>query len=377
MKIGVNARLLAEPYTGIGRYTQNLFRKLAKKHPDDEFTLVVPKEIQTKFPRNVKIEVLPEKKWLISASLKKGWWEAHQLPRFFRKNKFDLLHYTYLCPFTDLETPLVATIHDVIPFKNPEYQQKTRSKIYFNLITKTVGAAPITFLAVSETTRKEAIEHLGIPEGKIVTTYEAASKTYLTPPEYPEKALRKHEIKRPYLLYIGGYDERKNVKYLCQIFSEIQKSQPDLTLVLAGGKLHSNKLYSSYDLPKNFEKGTINLLRTGFVEEEELNALYRGSIALINLSKQEGFNLPILEAAYTETPIVTSDIEVHRELYENHALLLPLDDPKSATETLAEFLENSSLQEEYRAKTAKLREKYTWEKAAEKTYEAYMRTIDH
>ena len=366
LKIGVNARLLAEPYTGIGRYTQHLFNKLAKAHPLDEFTLVTYKPVETKFPRNVRIVVIPEKWWLFSASLKKGFWESTQLTNFFKKNKFDILHYTYPCPLS--EQKAIVTIHDVIPFKTPEYQRRLRSKIYFGQIKKALAKAPIQFLAVSETTKREAEKYLGIPGQKITTTYEAASDTYL---REPKDLLSKFNIDKPYLLYVGGYDARKNVDYLCQIFRTIQPKFPDLKLVLAGGKLHKDKLYSSYDLPKSIEKGKINLLRTGFVSEEELSALYGQSVALINLSKQEGFNLPLLEAGYAGTPIVASDIEVHRELYEENALFLPLDDPEKASQTLTEFLKNPARQEEFRTRAKELRDKYTWEKTAEKTYEAY------
>lgn len=374
MKIGVNARLLTQPYSGIGKYTLHLFRALAEEHPQDKFTLLVPSKIEEDFPENIKIKVIPEKKWLIFSGLKKGYWERIQLPKFFQQKHYDIIHNTYPCLGTT-ETPTATTIHDIIPFLNPLYRKKLRSKIYFWLLKRNLKrlakSSHSIFLTVSETTRKDFTQTFKIPQDKVITTYESVSEIYRTKPENSGQVLREHNIIRPYLLYVGGYDERKNIPYLLEIFKNIQKKHPNLALVLAGGQMHKDELYASYNLQNPAENTTINLLKTGFIEEHELNALYRESTALINVSQQEGFNLPILEAATTGTPVVTSDIEVHSELYKDHALLLNLENPEKATEDLDKFLSSKNLQEEYRARAKSLREKYTWPKTIKITHEAY------
>ena len=263
MKIGVQARLLAEPYTGVGSYTEHLFTKLAQDHPEDEYTLFTYKKVTTTFPKNIKIKVIPEKKWLLLASLKKGYWERFQVPKFFKN--FDIIHHTY----PNLAPGGIVTIHDVIPWKNKKYRASLRSKTYFHLVKKALKKAD-KILAVSQTTKKEAVKYLGLSPKKITVTYEAADPEYLRP-------ANKNPIDPPYLLYVGGYDERKNIDYLIEVFSKTK--HPNLKLVLAGGKVKNTSLYDSHNLQKSSKNDKINLLKTGFVSIEELNALYRGAQA--------------------------------------------------------------------------------------------------
>jgi len=369
MKIAANARWLERTYTGIGQYTLHLFRQLAKDHPKDTFTLVVRKKIKHKFPKNIHVKVIPEKKWLLLSSLKKGYWEHCQLRKYFSQQKFDLIHFTYPAyPLCGISKPAITTIHDIIPWEDKRYNKSLRSKIYFWLTKKALRKCP-QFIAVSETTKNKFSREFKIPSSRITVTYEAVS------PEYSKQqsALRtKNYGLGTTLIYVGGYDPRKNVEKLIKLLGKL--NEPDLTLVLAGGKIMKNKFYNAYDLQKSSKKSTINILKTGFVSEKELGALYRSAVAVINISENEGFNLPLLEAGYTETPIITSDIPVHRELYEGHAILLPLNNNAKALKTLKQFIHNPNLQEKYKKKASKLKEKYTWEKSAKKTYESYQKT---
>lgn len=365
MKIGVNARLLSQPYTGIGQYTINLFKKMAEISPGDEFVLVTNKKTDEKFPPNVIVKVIPEKKWLIFNGLRKGWWEQIQVPKFFKNNKFDISHFTYPAyPLKPLKTPSVITIHDMIQFTDTRYSRKSRSKIYFWLVKKTLLKAVknprVEFTAVSETTADEFRKIF--PRSKITTIHEGASEEFLRP------IRTKTDIRKPYLLYVGGYDPRKNVKYLLEVFARVQKEIPEMQLILCAGQNFKG-------LPKIINGVTLNTLETGFVNDEELNALYKEADAFINLSENEGFNLPVLQSAYAGTPIIISDIPVHRELYAVHGLLLPTIDSKKASEEIVGFLRNDALKEKFKKEMSILRTKYTWDKAAKKNYQLYLKII--
>ncbi|OIP80743.1 hypothetical protein COW94_04715 [Candidatus Peregrinibacteria bacterium CG22_combo_CG10-13_8_21_14_all_44_10] len=361
MEIGVNARFLEKRVAGIGQYTGSLFRKLAEINPNDNFTLVVRQKIDHDFPQNVCVKIIPEKKWLLFGGPKKGFWEHCQLRRFFNSQKFDVVHFTYPAyPIRGLAVPSVTTIHDIIPWQDKRYRKKIRSKIYFWLTGKALKKAP-QFIAVSETTKHDFAKQFSINPSKITVTYEAVSDSYKNPTT---------ECKLPttnYLLYVGGYDARKNVKKLVSLVSQLK--EPNLTLILAGGKLDSGKLYDSYNLQKSSQESSVNVLKTGFLNEEELSALYKNAKALINISEKEGFNLPLLEAAYVGTPVITSDIPVHRELYGDYAVFLPLNDDKKSLKILRQFMKNPQTPK------VDLKEKYNWENSAKITYNAYLKTI--
>jgi len=374
MKIGINARFISQPYTGIGQYTVNLFKKLAGISKGDEFVLVSNQKTEEKFPLNITVKIIPEKKWLISASLKKLYWEQVQVPRFFTKNNFDILHFTYPAyPLKGLKTQSFITIHDLIQFADPQYLKKLRSRVYAWITKKCLTRASknqkVKFVAVSDTTKSEFEKFFTIDRKKIQTIYEGASEEFLRP------VTAKTNMKKPYLLYVGGYDPRKNIGYLLEVFEGVQKEIPEMNLVLAGGQALKSDFYGSYDLQNGTKGYTLNTLKTGFVSEEELNSLYKEAEAFINLSGGEGFNLPVLQSAYAGTPIIISDIPVHRELYSNHALLIPTNDAKNASGEIVAFMQNENLKEKLRKETTMLRAKYTWDKAAKKYYQLYLTTL--
>ncbi len=352
MRIGVNARLL-EKAVGIGQYTLNLYKHMAEDHPEDEFVLVTRKNVKVDLPNNVSIKVIPEKKWIPFASLKKGYWEQIQVPKFFKKEKLDVIHYTYpASPLKKLKTPSTVTVHDTIPWDDKRYTKSFRSKIYFWLTKRSLKKEK-TIIAVSETSKRDLLNLIHGDPKRVHVTYEAASESFA---QNVECRMKNEE----YLIYVGGYDVRKNVPQLIEIFEKISPEFLNLKLLLVSGEGF---------LQKNVKNSNINILTTGFVEEQELAKLYRGAKAFINISEKEGFNLPILEAAYSETPILTSDIPLHRELYDPHVLFLPLQDQEKAATLVSNFIKNPKIQKKLREETKKLREKYTWEEAAKKTYE--------
>ena len=138
MKIGVNARLLIKPFTGIGQYTKNMFKELAKIDTEDRYILVVPEKLPESlvrvFPQNVEIVVLPEKR-LPGAGARKTWWEQVQLPEYFLKEKVDLAFYTYPSnPWSQdwykKSIKTVVVVHDCVPWMHKNYRKSILSKLY-------------------------------------------------------------------------------------------------------------------------------------------------------------------------------------------------------------------------------------------------------
>ena len=115
MKIGINARFLAHPFTGIGQYTKSLVTKLAELAPENEYFLFTPEFVDINFPENCKQIRVVEKDYA-SASLKKANWEHKLVPAEMEKLKIDLAHFPYPSnPRRKLGIPTIVTVHDVIP----------------------------------------------------------------------------------------------------------------------------------------------------------------------------------------------------------------------------------------------------------------------
>lgn len=363
MKIGINGRFLLKPFTGIGQYTRNLLYEMSRQNPSDSFVVIVPEKLSGDFGKNVRVIVLPEKK-LGMAGARKTWWEQIQLPERLLLEEVDLAFFPYPSnPWTkdwyarsDAKggkgVKTVVTVHDCIPWKDKRYRRGMLSKMYHAQSKKAVKMADLV-LTVSGTSMKEIIEVCKVPKDKIEVVYNDVDPTYK---EYPEKKYKEEVLSRfglrkeEYILYVGGYDERKNVGSLVKAWSKWQK----FPLVLAGGKSVGGKLYGSFDAVMSGE-----IVKTGFLSNEELNVLYRECLFFVNLSEAEGFNLPILEAANCGAPMILSDIPVHREVAEDAAVFVKGDLVK-AFDRMTDKASRGNLKQ----KEAKLARKYDWKKYA-------------
>ncbi len=371
MKIGVNARLLIKPFTGIGQVTRNLLYALACADPGNEYILVVPEKIKNdwNWPKNVQIKVISEKH-LGSGGLKKTWWEQITLTEFFKKEKVELALFTYPAnPWSsDFKIKTAVMVHDTIPWTNKEYQKGILSRLYHSQTRKAVRKADL-IITVSESSKKEVVEVCKVKAEKITVVYNDAGEAYKSTPEKSLERKVLDELKLSagkYFLYVGGYDKRKNVDYLMREYSsfakECRQAGKDIyPLVLAGGQLFEDKLYASFKTKESYGK----IVKTGFIAEEELAVLYRNCIALVHFSSKEGFNIPILEAANCGAPLILSDIEVHREIAEEAAFYVNINKADAGKEALMKFLD-SGVRIRYLKNLSDLAQKYCWQKSAKK-----------
>ena len=395
MKIGINARFLNKPFTGIGQYTRYLFAFLAELNPDIEFLMVATEEpfddldkkipLAAKLPRNIKIVVVPEKfNWrFVPAGFRKAYWEQNQIIKYFKEQKVDLIHIPYPAnPVRKLKIPVVTTVHDVIPWTLDEYRKNLRTKIYQNKAKKNLKKSNL-IITVSNASKKEICEVCEIDKNKIRTVYNGVNPQLSKDLSLKIKAeiLEKLglDIRRPFFLYVGGFDERKNVRLMIESYLSSVAADYGYDLVIVGGKSLESPLYNSYsNLTKviaersvDDKKGMIKM--TGFVNEEELAALYQTAFSFINLSKSEGFNLPLVEAISCGCPVICTDLAVHKELLENAVMFCrSLENTK---EDAAKIIERLITDKDYynlqKNRIKNIKQKFTWLKAAQETVKIY------
>lgn len=353
MKIGVNGRFLTLPYTGIGQYTVNLFRELAKIMPQDEFIMVVPEELEIDFPKNVRIEVLRERA-RGGSGMRKTWWEQIQLQEFFKHEKVDVAFFPYPSnPWPkDFYIKTIVTVHDCIPWTDKRYRKGVLSRMYHNMTRRAVKNADLV-LTVSKTSKKE-IHELCDVESKVV--YNDVSDVYRKKASLD--ALKEFHLKeKEYFIYCGGFDVRKNVKKLISEYEKFAEHNENIPLVLAGGKVLDGKIYNSFD---ELESKFGHIVKTGFLSEEDLATLYQNCLGFVHLSEQEGFNIPLLEAAVGGAPLILSDIPVHREIAGADGAQFVEDDVASAMHNLLEDREKWSL------RAQEIGDRFSWKKSAQR-----------
>jgi len=369
MKIGINARFLPQPYTGIGKYSYNLLSALAQLDEENEYFLFTHQLVDFPLPENFKQIRVPEKDYA-SASLRKAHWEYNLIPKEMKKWGIDLAHFLYPSnPLKKLGIPTIVTVHDMIPWRLPEYNRHLRSKLY-HLHAKWALKRADHIITVSEFSKGEIMDLAKIRDKNLSVTLLAPPITHYDdiPPGL--------KLRRKFLLYVGGYDSRKNIPMLMIAYQKFIANYYPIDLILVGGKGKGLEDFVTDEFTEKVAdrfpvKPKGKIIFTQSLQDTELCALYRQALALVHPSSYEGFNLPLVEAMKHSLPLVISDIPVHHEVAGDAGFYV---NPKSEDTFgigLHEFLNDSVIQKEL-AKSAALRiKKFDWSQAAQQTLDVY------
>lgn len=364
MKVLIEDGFSIDKGTGIGRYTQNLANELTR-HPEIE---LLPQPSRNFIRR---IRPLSARRIVYSAWLETGFQSQIQ------KLGADLVHFTnYLVPHDRKpKTKYAVTIHDLTAWKLPEALPPVYGRYIRAVVTRSVKFASL-ILCPSDSVRKEVIEHFNLPEKTVRTAWNADSKLPEVPAEKREDSFRRLGkrlgLEKPYLLFVGTLERRKNVTTLVEAFAHLTASY-DMQCVLVGRRGYG---FSEIKDSINSQTCRNRYILTGFVTDEELALLYAHSEAFVYPSRYEGFGIPLVEAMSFGIPIIASRISATEEVAGDSALYYdnPLDRDALAAK-INEVLSNSSLQCALGSRGKQIAEKFSWENVVRMYIEAYETAI--
>lgn len=345
MNIALDGMPLASPLTGVGHYTAELARNLAIVAPSDSFTFISPHGL-----------------------LKRRWWSLG-LPLHLLRNSFDLFHGTnYEIPFWS-RRPTVLTIHDLSLMLVRVHPQQLLWRASWRLPFMVKRASRI--ITPSNSIKKDLCQGFQIPPDKVAVTPEAPRPVFKRR-EDPE-LLRRLGIEGDFILFVGTIEPRKNLRLLVEAFEQmLRNTSLSPKLVLAGGKGWMMDDFGSFIDKKGL---TDRVCLTGYLQDEELCALYSACKVFIYPSLYEGFGLPPLEAMACGAPVITSRTPALVETVGNAARLV---DPKKAydiAQAMTEMLSDQKMREHY-ARLGKAHvKKFSWEQTALKTLEVYREVL--
>jgi len=305
-----------------------------------------------------------------SESIRQAHWEHVLVPKEMERFEVDLAHFLYPSnPRRRLPMPTVVTVHDVIPWRLPAYRKKVRSKLY-HLNARLALKKADHLITVSEFSKQEILKLFKIKSTNI-TVIPLAS-----PFSQEQASCPTLDLRRAYLLYSGGYDDRKNVPHLIQAYQKYIAPHYKIDLILVGGK---NKDLESYVTDEFLEKvaGKYLLKPKGKVifteplSSNELFCLYQKALALVHVSHYEGFNLNLVEAMTAGIPIIASDLPVHHEVTGDAALFVDPNSVDSIGIGIHQLIHDKALQRQLAEKGAARAKDFSWEKAAEETLYVY------
>jgi len=372
MRIGIDGLPLTEPLAGVGHYTFEVARHLARNFGDDEIEIISPKPFlpSVAFPPNVNSHL--RLNFTEVNLLTRRWWSIG-LPGYLRQQQFDVFHGTNFEIPLRAVCPTVLTIHDLSLLLHSETHVR-RSVWRARCRLPLMARRATMIITVSEAIRDEIHEHLRIPLDKIATVYSAAREQFRPMAAENSRLIREQlNIADEFLLYAGTIEPRKNLSFLVQAFAELlQNGKPQMQLVLAG-----KKGWLVEDLYQSLRQSVAgkNVTLTGYLNDEQLCALYSSCKLFVYPSLYEGFGLPPLEAMTCGAPVIASRIPSIEEVLGSAARLVS---PHSVTElatAMNELLDDDSLREKYIAAGQERARRFSWQLTANSTHAVYVEAI--
>jgi glycosyltransferase involved in cell wall biosynthesis len=264
----------------------------------------------------------------------------------------DIVHWTYPLPMTVPGAKNIYTIHDLVPLRLP-FTTLDNKRRFFKLVRMLARRAD-HIVTVSETSRKDIIDLLGIDESKVTNTYESVE----IPAKYADKPadLVKREVEgtlnvkyKEYMLYFGAIEPKKNVGRLIEAYLASKIDTPLLIVGKLAWKSEQEMRLMHDDATSYLEQiGSLTYRRRRIFHIDHvpfplLVSLIRGAKSVLFPSLYEGFGLPILEAMKLGTPVLSSLEGPIPEVAGDGALLLDPYDTRAIAEGIRELDSNANL----------------------------------
>ncbi|WP_195988712.1 glycosyltransferase family 1 protein [Clostridium sp. D53t1_180928_C8] len=367
MKVSIDARgINLYKGSGIGTYTENLLIELLNIDNKNNYSIFWAGDNYENYKKyNSKI---------IFTSKKHGaFYENYYYPNYIKENNIDLHHIPQNgIGLNELYTSsAIVTIHDLIPYILPETVGRGYLERFLRDMPFIVNNSK-AILTVSEYSKNDIIKFFpSVNPDKIFVTPLAANKSYKPLNKFKciDYLKNKYSIDCPFILYIGGFSTRKNVKELIIAFSKIQKSlKKNYKLVLCGSiRDEGVKLQ---ELCKELLIDD-KIIFTGFIPDDDLPIFYNAAELFVYPSLYEGFGLPPLEAMSCSTPVITSNLTSIPEVTNNCAILINPLYTDELSSSIIDLLNSDSLLQEYSQKGYNNSLKFTWKNTAIYTLKAY------
>jgi glycosyltransferase involved in cell wall biosynthesis len=323
VRVVVDVTPLALPRTGIGNYVLGMLRGLTEAGPEHEivaFSAVAP-------PGRRRIEAaldgVPVEQRLVLVPPKSHYWRTvwsrwGHGPVEWLAGPLDVFHFSDWMYPPQRSGVRATTIHDLVPLRHPDWVHPQTYRMHSRKYAHAARSCDL-IVVNSEFTAGEVVELLDVPRERICVAYPGLGPPFRT--EGP-----KRDLGAPYVLTVATLERRKNLETLLEAMALVRKRHPELRLAVAGAP--------GWDAPDLAADGVVPL---GYVDDDELAALYRGAQVFVYPSRFEGFGIPIVEAMACGTPVVAS---AHRSLDEASGDAAVRADPESS-ESIAAGIERS------------------------------------
>jgi len=374
LRVAFNARGLSDgTLRGWNRYTVNLLSELSRQ--GIELFLYSDKRLQEDhlsrlMPGTYRVVQAPAMRYVK--------WEQAWLPRQCAADSVAILHtpVNFGLPWRS-PCPRVMTLHDAIDMVY--YRSRTRwwkklapGDVRSYLYHRMAAANADRIITVSHHAKTDLVSRMGLAGGKIDVIYEAADARFSEPVTQPtlEKVKLQYQLPSKYVFYVGGWETRKNIRFLLRSFAAADL--PEVSLVLAGGK--DAQMRDLAELSRTLSiDDRIRLL--GWINDQDLPALYAGALSFVYPSEYEGFGLQLCEAMAAGCPTLAARATSLPEVLGQGGETFSLDSSDELVSLLRRVNLDDSFRHELRRRARMRSADFSWASTASRTIGVYESTL--
>ncbi|OQA89887.1 MAG: D-inositol 3-phosphate glycosyltransferase [Elusimicrobia bacterium ADurb.Bin231] len=365
MRIAYNGRYLSHPnMTGVERVAYNILKNIMKIDQKNEYIVFLENKKYFKDCSKNGNTRLIECNMLEGGTLNKYFWEQTRLGRLAYNNRCDIL-------FNPANTgPVFSVINSVLMLcdvsflVNPAWFSR-RFRYVYGILIPLVARKALKIITISQSSKNEIMKYLSIDQDKISVVNPAIDTVFDTRiSANSHKMLAELNINRPYILFVGSIEPRKNIAKLMQAYRSIkEKNYIPHELVIVGSG-HTN-----------FADAGIELLNgikcLGYLSDTELKTLYQNAEAFVYPSLYEGFGLPPLEAMACGCPVVTSNVSSLPEVCGDASVYVDPCSIDSIADGMYSVLSNENLRKSMIEKGLERVKMFNWDRCAAETLKVF------
>lgn len=366
-RIAVDALLMDEKAAGIGHYAYHVIEGLLKYNQEDQIDIYLSPAMKERFSDRGNVRFIAPAS--IRGNQSRLLYELFRFSSILNREKYDLVHFLdYLTPRTRLDMPYIVTVHDISFYRYPQYFKYWQGRFKRREFPRGICGAE-RIVTVSEFTKRDLLNYFPqLPSSKITPILLGVEK-HGTLLEDGVAVLEKYKINRPYVLFVGTVEPRKNIITLIKAMTKLwDRGECSHDLVISGkyGWMYNN---ITEFISRSRHKDKIIL--TGYVPDEELPYLYKNASLFVYPSVYEGFGLPPVEAMAYGIPVICSDSASLPEAAGDAALYFRAYEIPKLASCIKKVLSNDQLRQQLILKGKRRVMNLTWDKTGKEIVDLY------
>ena len=373
MRIGIDLRPLqsGHRFRGIGTYTRQLIEHIAKVDQRNNYIFFLDKgKISPGFSLvdnfKYKLAYFPVSG---DSSFSRRFYQQAVVPYFIRREKVDIMH------FTDFDIPYfkpaksVVTVHDLIPFKFPQFYPSASSIYRFKKYAIRYYDKILVYSNIP--TKYDLMHYLKVAEEKIEVIHLAPAEEFYKVEDsfLIQKTKEKYSHGRDYFLYAGGFEPRKNVGMLLEAFSLfLKQSAKDFNLLIAG----KEDVYTEKFIQQSQKLNIASRVKfLGYIPSGgELNLIYNSCFCFVTPTLYESFCFPLTEAMAAGVPVICFSTGSNPVIVAGNGLMID-DVCAFALAKAMVDIQDEKLRNFYIQKSLARAKEFSWKDTAKKTVAVY------